>query len=197
MSALSDYLEVELRKAIFRTSTVTARANTTAYSVGDRVMLGTSDLNVYECITAGTSAGSPPTFNTNLGDTTTDGSVTWLTLKQGMPKRPVYVALYTAAPSDSGGGTEVTGGSYARVAVAPADANWSAPDSVGGVTNNVAAITFATPSANWGTVTHFGMFDRATAGNLLFHGILAAPKTVNNGDPAPSFAIAALSVTFA
>jgi len=196
MSALSDYLEVEIRKAIFRTSPTTVRANTTAYVLGDRVMLGTSDLNVYECVTAGTSAGAPPSFNTNLGNTTTDGSVTWLTLKQGMPKRPVYVALYTAAPSDSGGGTEVSGGSYARVAVAPADANWSASDNIGGHTDNVAAVTFPTPSANWGTVTHFAIHDRLTAGNLLFHGILAAPKTVNNGDPAPSFAVGALDVTF-
>jgi hypothetical protein len=197
LSALSDYLEVELRKAIFRTSTVTVRANTTAYAVGDRVMLGTSDLNVYECITAGTSAGAPPSFNTNIGDTTVDGSVTWLTLKQGLPKRPVYVALFTAAPSDAGGGTEVSGGSYARVAVAPADANWTAPDNVGGHTDNVAAVTFPTPTANWGTVTHFAIFDRLTGGNLLLHGILAAPKTVNNGDPAPSFAIGALDITFA
>jgi hypothetical protein len=28
----------------------------------------------------------------------------------------VYVALYTATPSDAGGGTEVSGGSYARTA---------------------------------------------------------------------------------
>lgn len=197
MSQASDYLEVELRKGMFRTSPVTVRANSTAYSLGDRVQLGTTDLNVYECITAGTSAGAPPAFNTTIGDTTTDGTVTWLTLKQGMPKRPVYVALFTAAPSDAGGGTEVTGGSYARVAVAPADANWSAPDGTGGLTDNVGAITFPTPSANWGTATHFGIFDRATAGNLLIHGALAASKTINNGDPAPSFPAGALDVTFA
>ena len=80
ISAASDFLEAEIRKAIFRTSTVTVRANTTAYSLGDRVMLGTSDLSIYECITAGTSDGSPPAFNTTLGDSTTDGTVVWLTL---------------------------------------------------------------------------------------------------------------------
>ncbi len=197
MAAASDYLEVELRKSLFRTSTVTVRANSTAYSLGDRVMLGTSDLNVYEVITAGTSAATPPTFNTNIGDTTTDGGVTWLTLKQGYPKRPIYVALFTAAPSDSGGGTEVSGGSYARVAHQPLDANWSAPDSTGGLTDNVTAITFPAPTANWGVVVAFGIFDRLTGGNLLVHGAITPNKTINNGDPAPSFAIGALDVTIA
>src|SRR5678816_4292078 len=82
------------------------------------------------------------------------------------------VALFTAAPSDSGGGTEVTGGSYARVNVPPLDANWSAPDSTGGLTDNVAAITFATASASWGVITHFAIFDASTAGNMLIWGAL-------------------------
>jgi len=193
--AMTDYTEVEIRKAIFRTSTVTVRANSTAYSVGDRVMLGTSDLSVYEVITAGTSAGTPPAFNTNLGDTTTDGTVTWLTLKQGLPKRPLFVALFTAAPSDAGGGTEVSGGSYARVALAPADANWTAASATDGLTDNAVAITFAAPTANWGVITHFALMDRATGGNMLFWQALTTSKTVNNGDAAPSFAIGALDVT--
>jgi len=107
------------------------------------------------------------------------------------------VALFTAAPSDAGGGTEVTGGSYARVQRDPLDANWSAPDGTGGLTDNVAALTFPTPTANWGVVTHFGIFDATSAGNLLFHGALTTPKTINNGDPAPAFAIGALDVTLA
>jgi hypothetical protein len=118
----------------------------------------------------------------------------------------VYVALFTAAPSDSGGGTEVSGGSYARVTVASALANWAGTQSAGsstassgtgGVTSNNGAITFPTPSANWGSCTHFGIFDASSGGNLLFHGALTAAKTVNNGDPAPSFSAAALALTFA
>ena len=93
----------------------------------------------------------------------------------------IYFALYTAAPSDSGGGTEVTGGSYARVQVTQADANWNAPGT-GGLTDNVSAITFAAATANWGTVTHVGIFDASTSGNLLFHGALTSSKTVNSGD---------------
>lgn len=109
----------------------------------------------------------------------------------------LYVALFTAAPNDAGGGTEVSGGSYARAQLNPADANWTAPAGGDGQTDNASAITFPAPSANWGQVTHFGIFDASTAGNLLFHGALTTPKTINNGDPAPSFGVGALAVTFA
>ena len=107
----------------------------------------------------------------------------------------IYVALYTAAPTDTGGGTQVTGGSYARVAAGPADANWAAPVSGNGVTSNLTAITFPTPTANWGTVVAFGIFDASTGGNLLVWGMLTASKTINNGDAAPSFAIGSLVAT--
>jgi hypothetical protein len=196
MSAMSDYLEVEVRKAMFRTTTVSVRANSTAYSVGDRVMLGTSNLNVYECITAGTSAASAPSFNTTLGSTTTDGTVTWLTLGQGMPKRPIYIALYTTAPTDAGGGTEVSGGAYARQQVDPSDSNWSAPDNTGGLTDNVNNITFPVATANWGTIVAVGIFDRASGGNLLLWGNLAANKTINSGDQF-IFPAGNLDITFA
>lgn len=107
------------------------------------------------------------------------------------------VALFTVTPSDSGGGTEVSGGSYARVNVAPLDANWTGASATDGLTDNAAAITFATPSANWGTVVAFGIFDATTAGNLLVWGPITPNKTINNGDPAPAFAIGALDVTIA
>lgn len=197
MSQMTDYLETELRKALYRTTVWTQRANSQAYSLGDRVYSATFDGNIYECISAGTSGGAPPTFNTNLGDTTVDGTVTWLTLKLGLPKRPIYIALFTAAPSDAGGGTEVSGGNYARVAYAPSDANWTAPDGTGGLTDNAAAITFPAPNANWGSITHFATFDRPTGGNMNKWGALTTPKTVNNGDPAPSFPIGSLDITFA
>lgn len=115
----------------------------------------------------------------------------------------LYVGLLTAAPSDAGGGTEVTGGSYARVTVASSLANWAGTQGAGttvassgtsGTTSNNGAITFPTPTANWGTVTHFGIYDATSAGNLLFWGALTTSKTVNNGDAAPSFAAAALSI---
>ena len=117
----------------------------------------------------------------------------------------IYVALYTAAPSDAGGGTEVSGGSYARVQVGPGTTDWrntqnsgsGASSGTGGQTANVADITFPSPTGNWGSVTHFGIHDHVSAGNLLFHGALTVPKTVNNGDPAPKFLAGSLVVTLA
>ena len=107
------------------------------------------------------------------------------------------VALFTAAPSDAGGGTEVSGNSYARATLNPADANWAAPSAGNGVTSNSGVINFATPTgAGWGNVTHFGVFDASSAGNLLFHGSLATSKTINAGDTV-SFAAGQLQVTFA
>lgn len=108
----------------------------------------------------------------------------------------LYVALFTAAPSDAGGGTEVSGGSYARVTVACNTGNWTKPDSTGGAVNNTNAITFPTATGSWGTCTHFGIFDASSGGNLLFWGALTASKTIGNGDVI-SFAAAALVVTFA
>jgi hypothetical protein len=109
----------------------------------------------------------------------------------------IYVALYTAAPGETGGGTEVSGGSYARVQRDPLDANWTAASSTDGLTDNAADLTFPTPSANWGTVTHFAILDASTSGNMWIYGALAQSKTVNNGDPAPKFLAGALDVTIA
>ena len=104
----------------------------------------------------------------------------------------LWIAAYTVAPSDTGGGTEVTGGAYARVNYgAPADAKWAAPSSGNGTTSNLSAITFPTPTADWGTLVALGVLDASTAGNLLIYGALSVSKTVHNGDAAPSFAIGA------
>ncbi len=104
------------------------------------------------------------------------------------------VALYTVTPSDAGGGTEVAGGKgYARVNVPPLDANWDATSGTDGLTKNTAAITFGAPTADWGQIVAFAILDESA--NFLFWGPLTTPKTVNNGDPAPSFAIGALTIT--
>jgi len=87
----------------------------------------------------------------------------------------VYVGLYTSAPSDAGGGTEVSGGSYARQAV-----DFDAAS--GGATNPDADVEFPAATASWGTVTHVGIFDAITSGNLLMWGALSASKAVGNGD---------------
>ena len=118
------------------------------------------------------------------------------------PPATHYFALFTAAPSDAGGGTEVYGGSYARVGVSSSLANFAGTQSAAsvtassgtsGTTSNNNAITFPTPTANWGSITHVAVFDALTGGNMLWQGALSAAKTVNNGDAAPSFAASTFS----
>lgn len=106
----------------------------------------------------------------------------------------VYVSLHTATLNDDGTGTEVSAGGYARVAVSKATGSWDAPS--GGATANTNTITFGPASANWGTVTHFGIWDASTTGNLLFLGALSSSRTVNDGDSA-TFAAGALTITVA
>jgi hypothetical protein len=118
------------------------------------------------------------------------------------PPATHYVGLMTSAASDTGPGTEVTGGSYARVAVSKADASWKgthgsatgASSGTNGTISNAAAITFPAPTADWGSVTYWGIWDAATSGNLLVWDDLTTAKTINNGDAAPSFAIDALTI---
>jgi len=107
------------------------------------------------------------------------------------------VSLHTANPADDASGTEVSGGSYARVQRNPLDANWTAASATDGVTDNAAALTFPSPTGNWGVVTHFGIWDATSGGNLLCFGALGTPKTINNGDAAPSFGVGTLDITFA
>ena len=104
----------------------------------------------------------------------------------------VYIALFTAAPTDAGGGTEVTGGSYERFAVTNNATNW--PAAAAGAKSNGTAFTFVTATANWGTVVAFGIFDALTVGNLLYWGDLTVNKAVNSGDTA-SFAVGDIDVT--
>jgi hypothetical protein len=115
----------------------------------------------------------------------------------------LFIGLYTTAPTDAGGGVEVTGGSYARVSYAPSPTNWANTQTSGtgastgtsGGTSNSAAITFNPgPTAGWGTVTAFGIWDALSGGNLLWWGLLSASKTVNSGDAPPSFQAGALNI---
>ena len=116
---------------------------------------------------------------------------------------PLYIALYTSNPSDAGGGTEVTGGSYARVSVTPNSTNFAntqnsgtgASSGTGGQTSNLTTITFPAPTANWGVVTGMAIMDASTSGNELYWCALTASKTINNGDAAPTFPAGSLTIT--
>lgn len=97
------------------------------------------------------------------------------------------LALYTSAPSDAGGGTEVSGNGYARQAI-----TFGATSSPGGVSSNTGAVSFTAAGGNWGTITHAGIFDGL--GNLLLHTPLTTSRVVNDGDTL-TFAVGTVAVT--
>lgn len=180
------------------------RANSTAYSVGDVISLtanggvnGDTRQHLYRCTTAGTSAASQSGFLGAPAEAITDGSAVFTEIG------PVFDAG-TGFPA---GLAEATGGSYARVSMAAgtvmaladfagtqAAASTTASTGTNGTTSNNGSVTFAAPTATWGIVGAVGVYDALTGGNLLFWAPLNVPKTINNGDAAPSFAAAALSV---
>lgn len=98
----------------------------------------------------------------------------------------VYLALYTAAPTDAGGGTEVSGSGYARQAI-----TFGAAD--GGAMANTAAVEFTASGGNFGAVVAVGVFDASTAGNLLAWDEITS-ATVNDGDTL-RFAIGDIDLT--
>jgi hypothetical protein len=103
----------------------------------------------------------------------------------------LYVGLYTAAPTDAGGGTEVSGNSYAR---GRDGEHVQLGQSTAGATSNSNAITFPQASGSWGHCGRACIFDASTSGNLLAWADLTTSKLVSNGDT-PSFAAGDLDVT--
>ena len=89
----------------------------------------------------------------------------------------LYVALYTVAPTDTGGGTEVSGGGYARQTGA-----FTVSGTNPTTASNTAAIEYPTATANYGTVVAVGIFDASSSGNLLAYANLTASKVVSSGD---------------
>ena len=102
-------------------------------------------------------------------------ALTWMFTADAVTRPTAwYIAAYTAAPSDAGGGTEATGGSYARKQFTPSVS--------GDLMTNSGALEFVTATASWGTITHIGIFDAATGGNLISWGALTTAKTIDSGD---------------
>lgn len=104
----------------------------------------------------------------------------------------LHIGLFTAAPTDSGGGTEVTGGDYGRVAVTNNATNF--PAAAAGAKSNGTEIAFTTATANWGTVVAFAIFDASTSGNMLAWGDVTPNKAINIGDTA-KFAVGDLDIS--
>ena len=108
----------------------------------------------------------------------------------------LYVSLHTAATADDGTGTEVSGGSYARVAVTANTSEWTVGTSSDGQVYNTNAINFPVATADWGTVGWAAIWDAASAGNMLFHGPLAQAVAILTGQ-SYTFAPGQLLTTFA
>ena len=86
-----------------------------------------------------------------------------------------YVGLFTSDPTDAGTGTEVSGGSYARQVLSVTTAS-------GGIVTSSGDVTFPQATGSWGTISHIGILDALTSGNLLMHTALTTSKTIESGD---------------
>lgn len=99
----------------------------------------------------------------------------------------IYVGLSSTTPAEDGTNvTEPSGGAYARVVTAAADWN-GATLADPSLIDNANEIAFPQASADWlagADLTHYVLFDAATAGNYLGAGALDTPKPVLSGDTA-------------
>ena len=107
------------------------------------------------------------TYETNV--------LTW-TFTNSAVTRPTawYIGLFTSDPGETGSGTEVSGGSYARESVTFSVSNDTA--------TNTANIEFPTATASWGTVSHAAVYDASTGGNIIAYAALTTSKAIDTGD---------------
>ena len=86
-----------------------------------------------------------------------------------------YLALFTAiSDGEAGSVTELSGSAYARQSVAFTTS--------GNTTSNNAAVEFPTATGSWGTVTHVGVYDAVSSGNLMAYATLSSSKAIATGD---------------
>jgi hypothetical protein len=103
-----------------------------------------------------------------------------------------YFALFTAAPNDDGGGTEVSGNGYQRKGMVNDGTLWTDP--VAGTTDNAVGIEFTAPTGSWGTVTHWAKFDAASGGNMIRWGALTTPRLIAAGS-IPYFPVGSIVIS--
>ena len=92
-----------------------------------------------------------------------------------------WLALYLNDPGETGAaGTEAAYPGYKRMAI-----TFSAPASMnsGIGIQNLSEITFATPADAVGTITHIGILDSQTGGNMLARGELTEPLMIGANQP--------------
>jgi hypothetical protein len=121
-------------------------------------------------------------------------------LRTGSWTKPteIWVALFTAMPTEAGtDGTEVSSSAtgYGRVQLDPSDTNWGGPSDGNGEFANLVIVQYGSPTANWGGLVGFGLYDDEAAGNYLIGNLFDTPTTVVSGDPAPAFKSGQLKIT--
>ena len=94
----------------------------------------------------------------------------------GTATRPTewYLGLFTSAPGEAAGGTELSGDAYARKAIAFT--------ATGNLATNSGNVEFDAATGDWGTVTHVAVFDAATSGNMIAYAALGTSKAIGTGD---------------
>jgi hypothetical protein len=98
----------------------------------------------------------------------------WTGTAFSSPSGSLYVGLFTAAPGEGGGGTEVSGNGYSR--------KQATMTTSGNASTNSGAVEFDTATGTWGTITHVAIFDASTSGNMLAYAALTSAKTIATGD---------------
>lgn len=213
MTAQSNILENRLVDGLFRGGAMNSSGTLNSSAVVTGIWTASTAINAGEfyvphanmtgaggklllCEVAGTTGTNNALAIPAVGSTLTDGGVTWRIVSVIPAYYTLYFALMTTAPTDAGGGVEVSGGNYSRVAVLCSLANLAGTQSAGsttastgtgGTTSNNTTLQYPTASASWGTVVAIAVYDRPTGGNLIDFGNLAASKAIASGD-APFFA---------
>ena len=86
----------------------------------------------------------------------------------------VFLGLFTTAPTDAGGGTELSGSGYTRKV--------ASFTTTGAAATNASAVEFPTATGDWGTIVAVGVFDAASSGNFLGWSNLTSSRTIETGD---------------
>ena len=114
-----------------------------------------------------------------------------------MTSPTVYLSLYTSNPAEDDSGNELSGNGYARQAVsfATATTETASGDNLGKgkALGPTVAKDFTANGGNWGTVTHFGLHDASSSGNLLYYGALSEDKLIEDGDTL-RFAVSSITI---
>lgn len=165
----------------------------TAVSSGDTVIPATPNGRMYRCTTAGTTAAGEPTWPTTSGGTVSDGTAVWTEMT---PDFEAGTNLTEVSTSGTGYARQAVVSSLVNFAGTQAAASTTASTGTNGTTSNNGVITYGVPSANWGVigaVVGCSSLAGALSTDAWTYTVLTTPKTINNGDSAPSFAAAALS----